>query len=84
MFIRYPEYWRTTGQTALAPTRGRAVDHLGFSFDNLADAVERMRKDGVTITDDVRSAPNGALKIAFIEGPDKIRIELVEGRAAKP
>ncbi len=79
----YPEYWKD-GRTTLAPSKGRAVDHIGFSFDNLADAVERMKKDGVTVTDDVRTVANGALKIAFIEGPDKIRIELVEGRASKP
>src|SRR5262249_42176111 len=33
----YPEYWKN-GRTTLAPTRGRVVDHLGFSVENLGDA----------------------------------------------
>ena len=35
------------------------------------------------ITDPVRTTAGGKLKHAFIEGPDYIRIELVEGRAQK-
>jgi catechol 2,3-dioxygenase-like lactoylglutathione lyase family enzyme len=34
---------------------------------NLNETLERLRKDGVKVTDG-----------AFIEGPDRIRIELVE------
>jgi catechol 2,3-dioxygenase-like lactoylglutathione lyase family enzyme len=78
----YPEYWKE-GQTALAPTKGRVIDHLGFSFDNLAEAVDRMKQDGVKVTEDVHAVASGALKIAYVEGPDQTRIELVEGRAAK-
>jgi hypothetical protein len=40
-----------------------------------------MRKDGIKITDEIRTI--GKIKFAFIEGPDKIRIELVEGHAKK-
>jgi len=75
----YPDHWR--GKTELDSTRGRVVDHIGFSFDNLAEALEKMRKDGVKVTDEIRSI--GKIKFAFIEGPDKIRIELVEGHASK-
>ena len=39
---------------------------------SLRETLERLRKDGVKVTD-------GAL----IEGPDRIRIELVEGQATK-
>ena len=42
-----------------------------------------MRKDGVKVTDEIKSAAGGKIKYAFIEGPDKIRIELVEGQAQK-
>jgi hypothetical protein len=42
-----------------------------------------MRKDGVQVTDEIRSVAGGKIKFAFIEGPDKIRIELVEGQARK-
>ncbi|HEV8483651.1 MAG TPA: VOC family protein [Blastocatellia bacterium] len=77
----YADHWK--GKTEMSPTKGRVVDHVGFSFDNLAAAVEKMRKDGVKVTDEIKSAAGGKIKYAFIEGPDKIRIELVEGQAQK-
>jgi catechol 2,3-dioxygenase-like lactoylglutathione lyase family enzyme len=77
----YADQWK--GKTELESTKGRVVDHIGFSFDNLSEALERMRKDGVKVTDEIRSIAGGKVKFAFIEGPDKIRIELVEGHASK-
>jgi catechol 2,3-dioxygenase-like lactoylglutathione lyase family enzyme len=77
----YPEHWK--GVTEMTPTKGRVVDHIGISFDNLAEALEKLRKDGVKVTDDIRSIAGGKVKYAFIEGPDKIRIELVEGHPRK-
>lgn len=73
----YAEHWK--GKTEIESTKGKVFDHVGFSFDNLAEAVEKLRKDGVKVTDEIRSIAGGKVKFAFIEGPDKIRIELVEG-----
>ncbi len=73
----YPDHWK--GKTEIESTKGRVVDHVGFSFANLSEALEKMRKDGVKVTDEIRSIAGGKIKFAFIEGPDKIRIELVEG-----
>lgn len=75
----YADHWK--GKTELESTKGRVVDHISFSFANLEEALEKMRKDGVKITDEIRSV--GKIKFAFIEGPDKIRIELIEGHASK-
>jgi catechol 2,3-dioxygenase-like lactoylglutathione lyase family enzyme len=77
----YPDHWK--GQTEIVSTKGRVVDHVGFSFDNLEEALERMRKDGVRVTQEIRSVANGKIKFAFIEGPDKIHIELIEGHPRK-
>lgn len=77
----YAEQWK--GRSEFDSTKGHVVDHIGFSFENLADALEKMRKDGVKVTDEIRSIANGKIKFAFIEGPDKIRIELIEGHAHK-
>lgn len=77
----YAAHWK--GKAEIESTKGRVVDHISFSFDNLAAALERMRKDGVKVTEEIRTAANGKIKYAFIEGPDKIRIELVEGHAQK-
>jgi catechol 2,3-dioxygenase-like lactoylglutathione lyase family enzyme len=75
----YPDQWKDRKE--LVSTKGRVIDHVGFSFDNVAEALERMRKDGVKVTDDIRTFHG--IKYAFIEGPDKIRIEVVEGHPAK-
>ncbi len=77
----YPDRWK--GKVELESTKGRVVDHVGFSVANLSEALEKMRKDGVKVTDEIRSVAGGKVKFAFIEGPDKIRIELVEGHASK-
>jgi predicted enzyme related to lactoylglutathione lyase len=79
---QYPSHWKN-GQTAISPTKGRVVDHLGFSFENLEDALERMRKDGVKVTQEIKSVAGGKIKYAFVEGPDQTNIEVIEGRAHK-
>jgi catechol 2,3-dioxygenase-like lactoylglutathione lyase family enzyme len=65
------------------PTKGRVVDHIGISVENLDDAMARLKKEGVTVTDEAKSVAGGKIKYAFIEGPDKMRIEVIEGRASK-
>jgi catechol 2,3-dioxygenase-like lactoylglutathione lyase family enzyme len=77
----YPEQWKN--RTVFDSTEGRVVDHIGFSFDDLSGALEKMRKDGVKVTQEIQTAFHGKVKYAFIEGPDRVRIELVEGQARK-
>jgi catechol 2,3-dioxygenase-like lactoylglutathione lyase family enzyme len=77
----HPEHWKD--KTELDSTKGHVVDHVGFSVANLPEALEKLRKDGVKVTDEIRSVAGGKIKFAFIEGPDKIRIELVEGHPSK-
>jgi catechol 2,3-dioxygenase-like lactoylglutathione lyase family enzyme len=79
--VAYKDHWKD--QTAMTPTEGRVVDHVAFSFENLEQAVAAMRNDGILITQVVKPTEKGKLKSAFIQGPDKIRIELVEGQAHK-
>jgi catechol 2,3-dioxygenase-like lactoylglutathione lyase family enzyme len=89
-FIIYPvEYARSShmpgweDRKTFEPTKGRVVDHIGISVENLDDAIARLRKEAVTVTDEPRSLAGGKVKFAFIEGPDKMRIEIIEGRASK-
>jgi catechol 2,3-dioxygenase-like lactoylglutathione lyase family enzyme len=65
------------------PTKGRVVDHIGISVPNLDEAVAKLRVAGVTITDEPKSIAGGKVKYAFIEGPDKMRIEIIEGQAQR-
>ena len=88
--IIYPvEYARTSkweaweNRKTFESTKGRVVDHIGISVDNLEDAIARLRKEGVEITDEPKSAAGGKIKFAFIQGPDKMRIEIIEGHAQK-
>jgi hypothetical protein len=77
----YPDQWK--GHTEMSPTKGRVVDHVGISVGNLESALERMQKAGVKITGPIQSEDGGKLRFAFIEGLDKMRIEVVEGHARK-
>jgi len=72
----FPEAWK--GRDALESSQGHSIDHIGFSVDNLDQTLERLKKDGVKVTDEPRSALNGKIKYAFIEGPDRVRIEVLE------
>ena len=60
------------------PTKGRVVDHIGISVPDLDEAIAKLRTAGVTITDEPKSIAGGKVKYAFIEGPDKMRIEIIE------
>ena len=77
----WPDLWKD--RTDLESTRGHTADHIGFGVDNLEQTLERLKQDGVQVTDEPRSVAGGKVKFAFIEGPDHIRIELVEGQARK-
>src|SRR6266853_2102054 len=74
---QWPDLWKDRND--FESTKGHVTDHLGFSVDNLDETIARLKKDGVVVTDEPRTVL-GKLKIAFIEGPDKVRIELVEGK----
>jgi catechol 2,3-dioxygenase-like lactoylglutathione lyase family enzyme len=78
-----PEVWKARGG-AFASTRGRVVDHLGFSVDDLDAALARMRNDGVKVTAEPRSIADGRIRFAFVEGPDQIAIELIQDSTPRP
>jgi hypothetical protein len=60
----FPTVWQ--GRKVFESTKDRAIDHIAFSVDDLGAARERLRKAGIQVD------PDG-----FLEGPDRIRIELV-------
>src|SRR5215831_21255701 len=75
-----PEAWK--GRDSLESSQGHAIDHIGFSVENLDQTLERLKKDGVKVTEEPRSLFNGQLKYAFIQGPDHLRIEVLEDHSA--
>src|SRR5579871_590022 len=78
---QWPELWKDRND--FESTKGHVTDHIGFSVENLQQTLERLKKDGVKITDEPRSIKDGKIKFAFIEGPDHVRIELVEDHESK-
>jgi catechol 2,3-dioxygenase-like lactoylglutathione lyase family enzyme len=77
-----PALWKDRAE--LEPTRGRVIDHLGFSFEDLDATLARLRSEGVKVSTEPHSLSGGTLKFAFVEGPDRIAIELIEDHSARP
>lgn len=65
----------TTPAPPPAPFLG--IEHLGLRVPNLDAAVADLKAKGVTFTMEPTS-PRPGVKICFIEGPDRVRIELLE------
>jgi len=76
---QWPELWKDRND--FESTSSHVTDHIAFSVDSLEPTLDRLKKDGVKIAQGPQSSPAG--KSAFIEGPDHIKIELVEGLAHK-
>ncbi len=58
----------------------RVFDHLAFVIPDMDATIALMRQEHVTITDEpYRLSPTGS-RIAFIEDPDGVLIELIEHR----
>jgi catechol 2,3-dioxygenase-like lactoylglutathione lyase family enzyme len=55
------------------------IEHIGLAVDDLDAAVADLRARGVPIVVEPREARPG-VRICFIDGPDRVRIELLERR----
>lgn len=66
------------GSSQLVAGKGsRGLDHFGFTVKELEKTVEDLKKRGAKISIGPSAAGPG-VKYAFVDGPDGIRIELVE------
>lgn len=76
--LDYGDIWLLVSQARgeVAPTIGRSFDHLGWKYTDLTAAEEALKGNGVVFSMDPRPFRN--IRIAFAEGPDGVRIELVE------
>lgn len=79
--VAFPKEWKD--REDFEPTKGRVIDHIGFSVDNLEETLDRLKASGVKITAGPITGGGGKFKVAFIEGPDRVNIELVEPHATK-
>ena len=62
-----------------APTRGRALDHIGFEVDDLEAFCEKLTAMGIEFDISYREVESVELKIAFLTDPSGVYIELTEG-----
>lgn len=62
----------------LVTTRGHVVDHIAVSYPDVGAELERLRKSGVKVLEELHRFGNSDARAAMIEGPDSIAIELVE------
>lgn len=67
------------GTTPPLPTKGRAIDHIGFEVKDLESFVKSLEAKGITLEGPIRQVPNTKLKIAFLTDPWGTYIELTEG-----
>ncbi len=64
--------------TKLVSPRGHTVDHIALSVTDLTETLARLKKEGVTVLEELHPFGNSKTRAAMIEGPDAIAIELIE------
>jgi catechol 2,3-dioxygenase-like lactoylglutathione lyase family enzyme len=69
----------TQSDAALAPTKGRALDHIGFEVTNLAEFCRALEAKGIKFDVPFRTVPQLGISIAFLTDPWGTYIELTEG-----
>jgi 4-hydroxyphenylpyruvate dioxygenase-like putative hemolysin len=52
------------------------IEHIAVDTDDYAGTVERMRRNGVRILEEM--APNNGRRVCFVEAPDGAQMELIE------
>jgi catechol 2,3-dioxygenase-like lactoylglutathione lyase family enzyme len=90
--IRFPNvYMLMRAQAPSGGTKGTSVNHIGFSVPDLRAVVARIRANGFrmvtraevaatqAVEDDI-AVLNANTAIAFVMGPDDVKVELVEVR----
>ena len=79
--VEYGGVWVLAQQGDAMPSQGHAIDHIGFRPINVDGLVAQLRSRNVKITTEPRPltlASGVSMRLAFLEGPDGARIELVQ------
>jgi len=62
------------------PTEGHVIDHIAFSFRDIASAYKRMERNGVKIVRPIKKDNMFGHKSFYVLGPEKVLIEIVEDK----
>lgn len=79
--INFGGVWLFAARGTGEPSLGHAIDHIGFRPANVDNAVTALKAMNVKVTTEPRPLmlPSGtAMRLAFVEGPYGVRIELVQ------
>jgi catechol 2,3-dioxygenase-like lactoylglutathione lyase family enzyme/predicted enzyme related to lactoylglutathione lyase len=79
--INYGGIWLFAEKGAPEPSTGHAIDHIGFRPIDVDAAVAALKAKNVKIITEPRplTLPSGTkMRLAFAEGPDGVRIEMVQ------
>ena len=77
-----PDVWLLAQKAdGAAPSQGRAIDHLGWRATDIDAKIAELKQKGVQVTGEPRDVRD--LRVAFVEDPSKVRIELVRRPAGK-
>jgi catechol-2,3-dioxygenase len=71
----------SAGMGKLAPSRGRAIDHLGFDVKNIEEFQKHLAAQGLKFDAPPRQIPNIKTKVAFLTDPWGTYIEVTEALA---
>lgn len=76
--LNYGDIWLLVAQARgpIVPTEGRSFDHLGWNFEDLDAGAEKLKANGVKFSMEPRDYRG--IRISFAEGPDGVRIEIVQ------
>jgi catechol 2,3-dioxygenase-like lactoylglutathione lyase family enzyme len=78
-------------QAAKGGSKGTTADHIGLSVPNLQQTLDKVKANGFRVVTAEESpasynvkgeiaSPGGAVQLAFILGPDDVKVELLETR----
>ncbi len=68
----------------IAPSRGRSLDHLGFSVEDMDAVVSRVRASGYEPYEIRPNRSGGTTLLMFFEGPDGVHFEIAEPGGVEP
>ncbi len=75
--IRYGDMWlMATKAETVSEFKGRAIDHLGWNMKDFEATVEKLKAKSTVFQ--VGPQKSGDHMMAFIEGPDAVKIEVIE------
>ena len=67
----------SSDERATAELNRLGLEHFGFDVDDIESDIARLSAAGVRVVLSITEVPGGA-KLAYIEGPDDVLIELVQ------